>query len=257
MAITPEQQAYFDECGRIPGSILPTANAEKVRRIVHLVSFLARKPWPELRILDLATGHGTYALECGLQGAREVLGLDARWERMREAARLGRELGLANVDFQAADVRQVNVETVGGWDVVLFLGILYHLDVPDCFHVLENLSEMAPLLLIDTFVGTPKETVLYQGHSYQGMRAREHADADSAATKQAKVRSSIDNCFSFYWAPESLARFLTTIGYPVLLEARAPLEPQKPVDRVTWACLRGPDGPVQIYPWIRPGGGEV
>lgn len=251
--ITPALQRYFDACGK--SGPQPTANAEKVRRIVHLVAALAPRPLAELRILDLATGHGTYALECGLQGAHLVLGLDARVERMNQAAAIAWELGLTNVTFRPADVRTVNRDTYGRWDVILFLGILYHLDAPECCEVLTRLSEMAPLLLIDTFVGAPKEHFQYAGQTYHGMRAREHRATDSAATKQRRQRASYGNDVSWYWEPASLWRFLTTLGYNVLLEARAPLEPQKPPNRVTLACLRTPVVPIHIYPWIAPGGG--
>ena len=253
MTIPDGIQHYFDECGRVGSA--PTANAEKVRRIVHLVAALARKPMGELRILDMASGHGTYALEFGLQGARRVLGLDARTERMAVAESIAEKLEIPNVAFEKADVRSVSLATHGEWDVVLFLGILYHLDAPDCCQVLGRIAAMTDLLLIDTFIGGPQHAITYDGATYRGTRAREHADTDSAEVKRARVRSSIDNCLSFYWAPESLWRFLTTLGYNVVLEARAPLEPQKPTKRVTLAALRTPALPTRIYPWIAPGGG--
>ena len=250
---TAEMQRYFDNCGKIGNR--PTANAEKVRRIVHLVAALSGKPMAELTVLDLACGHGTYSIEFGLQGARRVLGLDARTERLGQAEDIARKLGLSNVAFEQADVREVNRAAYGGWDAVLFLGLLYHLDAPDCCQVLGRLANMTALLLLDTSVGTPKEKVVHNGAVYLGERKREHADKDSAAVKRSRVRQSIDNNFSFYWEPASLWRFLTTLGYNVVLEARAPLEPQKPHNRVTLACLRTPALPVRIYPWIAPGGG--
>lgn len=254
--ITPAMRGYFDQCGMVKGSGLPTANAEKVRRVMHLLTALSGRPWSELTVLDVATGHGTYAIECGLQGAARVLGLDARWQRMRQALGIVTELGLGNVEFAQADARAVSLDTFGRWGAILFLGILYHLEARDACATLARISAMSPLLIIDTFVAAPKAEFEYQGQTYYGQWTREHRPTDTAAQRLARVRASIDNERSWHWAPESLWRFLATLGYNVVLEARVPLEPQKPAKRITLACLQVQARPTYIYPAIASGGGS-
>jgi 2-polyprenyl-3-methyl-5-hydroxy-6-metoxy-1,4-benzoquinol methylase len=56
-------------------------NAVKVRRVLQIIHDLARRPFDQLRILDLACGEGVYAIEMTLCGA-SVVALDARTERM-------------------------------------------------------------------------------------------------------------------------------------------------------------------------------
>lgn len=251
-----DMRAYFDACGKIGKR--PTANAEKVRRVVHLIDRLAGKPWPELSVLDLATGHATYALECALHGAKRVLGIDARTERMKYGVEFAERLGLDNLAFEQADVRAVNQKSHGEWDAVLFLGILYHLDAPDCFKVLESLAQMGPLLIVDALiVAKAQDTVLWRERPYHGTMRREHKDGDSLEIRRGRVKQSINNIFSFYWTRTSLCAFLAKLGYTIVVEVHVPLEPQKPANRVTLAALRGEPLPIHIYPWIRLGGAEV
>ena len=73
-------------------------NGVKVRRIMQITRDLARRPFPELRILDLGCGEGVYAIEAGLRGA-EVLALDVRTQRMEQGASCAARHSLANVRF--------------------------------------------------------------------------------------------------------------------------------------------------------------
>lgn len=128
------------------------ANGVKVRRVMQVTGDLAGPAFGDLRILDLGCGEGVYATEAGLRGAH-VLALDARTERMQDGAACAERHGLHNVIFRQQDVRQVSRGTHGEFDVVYCLGLLYHLDAPDVFSVLENVYELcARMLVLDTLI---------------------------------------------------------------------------------------------------------
>src|SRR6185312_7210034 len=102
---------------------------------------LAGRPFDTLRILDLGCGEGAYAIEAALRGA-EVLALDARTQRMALGAACAVHHGLRRVRFVQEDVRRLTRTTHGTFDVVYLLGLLYHLDVPDLFSVLEHVADV-------------------------------------------------------------------------------------------------------------------
>ena len=241
---------FFARRGRDGGDAVPH-NGLKVRRIMQILQDLAAKPLDQLSVLDLGCGEGVYAIETALQGA-SVLGVDARPGRMNEAARIAERFGVTTVRFQQSDVRHVSVESHGRYDVVYFLGLLYHLDVPDAFHVLERLHAVCrEWLIIDTrFTLTPTDTVVHGGHPYRGRRVREHDDADSETLRRTRVLRSIDNPFSFYFAKPSLIRLLVDLGFTTVFECSVPLEPLKPANRVTLVARKGRPVTLSTYPWV-------
>jgi SAM-dependent methyltransferase len=239
----------------------------KVRSIMQITRDLSRRPFEELRILDLGCGDGVYSIEAGLRGAY-VLALDARTQHMNLGAAFAERHGLDNVRFSQEDVRQVTRETRGEFEVVYCLGILYHLDAPDVFTVLENVHELCGwMVVVDTFIsleyawpsrrepariwgsGADLE-VTHRNRTYQGERCREHGDEDSEDVRRSRVLRSIDNTFSFRFTRASLVRALHDVGFSSVLECHAPPEPGKPENRVTLVALKGERVSISTYPWI-------
>jgi SAM-dependent methyltransferase len=244
----------FEEKGRQGGPGVPQtgdANAVKVRRVLQVTKDLASRPLQELRILDAGCGEGVYSIEAGLRGAR-VLALDARSERMSSGAACAERHALANVTFQLGDVRDLSAGTHGEFDVIFFLGILYHLDIPDVFRVLENMHRMCrEFVVIDTFVSlTGEEQVEHRGRRYAGERVREHGDDDPEAVRRARLLRSIDNTFSFRFTQDSLVRLLHDMGFSSVHQCLAPFEPEKPADRFTLVAHRGSPVLLSTYPWV-------
>ena len=227
------------------------ANGVKVRRIMQITRDFVRQPFPKLRILDLGCGEGVYAIEAGLRGA-EVLALDARTQRMDQGAACAARHGLTNVRFVRRDVREATREAFGSFDVVYLLGLLYHLDAPDVFRVLENVYDLCTgMLVIDTLISLIAEIqVEWQGQAYRGQRWREHGDEDTDEVRRSRILKSIDNTFSFRFTKESLVRALHNVGFTSAYECHLPFEPGKAKDRVTLVAFKGVPVLLSTYPWV-------
>jgi len=227
------------------------ANGLKVRRVMQLIRNFSKKPFDQLRILDLACGEGVYAIEAALRGA-EVRALDARTERMSEGVKTAERLGLKNLCFEQADIRTVNIGSHGRVDVVLFLGILYHLDQHDVIPVLKNIYGMCDqFVVIDTHIALYGQVKIeHNDRSYEGKKVREHADDDPESVRKSRLLLSLDNPWSFWFTKESLFRLLNDVGFTAVCECNVPLEPFKPKDRITIIAARGDPVKVSSYPWV-------
>lgn len=211
----------------------------KLRRILQSVSDIARRPLDNLRVLDLACLEGLYAVELARHGA-SVVGIEVR-EANIEKARFAKEvLALDNLELVQDDVRNLSRNKYGCFDVVLCLGILYHLDAPDVFSFLERIAEVCQdFVLIDTHVGLPEKSCLYKGRNYWGSAYQEH-DADSTPEMRAEqLWASLDNPVSFWLSRASLFNALAHVGFTSVYECHLPPEPGKPDDRITLLAMRG------------------
>lgn len=226
------------------------SNGVKVRRIIQLTQDLSGRPFESLRILDLGCGEGIYALEAGLRGAT-VTAIDARTDRLYHGVAAARRLGLSTkVSFLTGDVRELEYDA-DSFDVIYFLGLLYHLDEPDSFQVISSMLKIAPLLLIDTMIATSAEhRARFGGKEYEGRKVREHSDRDTAAEKYARTLMSLDNNLSFYFTRQSLIAMLRDLGYHSVLECHAPAAAGQPKNRITLAAIRSSPVAVATYPWV-------
>lgn len=222
---------------------------------------LSRSGFRNLRILDLGCGEGVYAIEAGMLGAH-VLAIDGRPERMANGMRIADELGLTNVRFAQDDVRKISRAELGEFDVIYFLGLLYHLNVPEVFFVLEKVYEMCHnFVIIDTHVALEASLrVTHRNADYFGAQYKEHDEGDSLELKASRQLSSLDNAQSFWFTKESLNRLLFNTGFTVVLECYVPFEPHKSneaknapslaSDRVTLVAVKGPQARISSYPWV-------
>ena len=249
-----ETLALFARKGREAGPRgrqIGEANGVKVRRVMQLTRDLTARPFETLRILDLGCGEGVYALEAGLRGA-DVVALDARTQRMEEGAACAARHDVRTVRFVQDDVRRVTRQRYGDFDVVYLLGLLYHLDAPDVFAVLEEIHGLCTrMIVVDTFISlTPESAFTWRGRTYPGQPWREHEDADPDEVRRGRVLRSIDNTFSFRLTRGSLVRVLHDVGFTSVLECHVPFEPDKPDERITLVGLKGAPVLLSTYPWV-------
>lgn len=253
-SLDPEALELFAKKGTQGGPGVPQAglaNGVKVRRIMQITRDFAQRPFSGLRILDLGCGEGVYAIEAGLRGA-DVLALDARTERMEAGAACAARHGLQKVRFRQEDVRRVTLAGLESFDVVYLLGLLYHLDAPDVFAVLDNVHDLCGgMVVIDTLISLTSETqVEWRGRKYQGRRCREHEEDDTDAVRRSRVLKSIDNTHSFRFTKESLLRAVRDAGFTSVCECHIPAEPGKAEDRITLVAHKGTPVLLSTYPWV-------
>lgn len=122
---------------------------------------LARVAIPDdltgLSVLDIGANDGYYAFECERRGASRVVALDL-WDRKYDNTRV-----IENIEF-CKEVFNSNIEIVqsdfldydgGQFDVVLFMGVLYHLQ--DMMAGIRHVSELVKpdgLAILEThFIG--------------------------------------------------------------------------------------------------------
>lgn len=105
------------------------------------------------RVLDLGCNAGFWSLAAIEAGAEFVLGLDARQMHIDQAELVfeAKEVDTGRFTFQKADVLNYDYAAWGRFDVVLLLGLFYHLANPlDLLHIIQRVN--TDILMIDTAV---------------------------------------------------------------------------------------------------------
>lgn len=151
-----------------------------------------------LRVLDLACRTGAFSTAFSQTGAA-VLGIEGRRENY------DRILPTHNAEFVLGDVRDLDPEVHGVFDVTLCLGILYHLDAEDAVKLLRAMRAVTTgFAVIDTHVATaPSFEVAVEGHRFVGQVYPEPPG----------LWSAIGNPKSFWFTPESLDAAVSLAGW--------------------------------------------
>jgi 2-polyprenyl-3-methyl-5-hydroxy-6-metoxy-1,4-benzoquinol methylase len=212
----------------------------KLRRIVQIVSDLAAKPLRDMRILDLACLEGLYSVEFARRGAR-VVGIEGREPNIEKAKFAKRVLALENLEFVLGDVRDLSRERYGEFDIVLCLGILYHLDAPDVFRFIQKISEVCRgFAVFDTYISlAPKRRYAFEGKEFWGREIIEHRANEDAGEKLTWLWSSLENDSSVWLTRHTLLNSLIGVGFTSVYDCEAPVELEKPLDRVTFVAVKG------------------
>jgi SAM-dependent methyltransferase len=193
----------------------------RLRRIAQVISDVTREPFHRLRILDLACLEGLFAVELARQGARVVAveGREASIEKARFAQRV---LSLDRLQLVHDDVRNVSRREYGEFDVVLALGILYHLDAPDVFDFIERVAELCSRAAIfDThFALQSPDVFLHAGRKYYGGRFDEPIGSDPHDSEV--LWSAVGNARSVILTQESLYNALQHAGFTTVAGCYVP-----------------------------------
>lgn len=100
-------------------------------------------------LLDIGCWDGAYSIAAIRRGASRVLATDHYvWHHLsdRKAFELARAHLAPSIEAQDIDVPDISVESVGVFDIVLFLGVFYHLRHP--FEALERVAKIARECLV-------------------------------------------------------------------------------------------------------------
>jgi SAM-dependent methyltransferase len=224
----------------------PTGDEVKLRRVTQVVSDVCAGTLDGIRVLDLACLEGMYALELARRGA-EVVAIEGREANIEKARFAARALGLERIEFLQEDVRDLSRDRHGEFDVVLCLGILYHLDAPDLFPFVERIAEVcARVLVVDTATAAQaSESLESDGQVYRAQRLVEHDPESSQEERLEAVWSSLDNASAVALTRPSLVSLLGRSGFTSVCDVSVPAEPAKQLNRVTLLALKGsPVGPL-------------
>ena len=124
-----------------PGSYDPAPLFERL----HLEDLTGR------RVLDVGTADGYFAFRCESLGA-EVVAIDHKISGLNGFQAARRILG-SSVDYVEANVYDLDPDSLGRFDVVLFLGVLYHLRHPLlAIDRLRSMVEPGGRLLVESLV---------------------------------------------------------------------------------------------------------
>jgi SAM-dependent methyltransferase len=221
----------------------------RLRRITQTITDVVRKPWDQLRILDLGSLEGFFALEFASHGA-QVVGIEGR-ESNNARARLAAEaLGISNIDFLTDDVRNLGQKKYGQFDVVLCSGILYHLSGADACWLLYSIAQVCKhLTIIDTHVGLKADaSAEWEGHTYRGFLYREHSSVDTPEVIAGRSWASLDSTQSFWFTKPSLMNLLRDVGFTSVSEILSPQSFAEFSDRLTFAAIIGKREHVNMSP---------
>lgn len=139
---------WFHEIDFGNGILSPGAiKSDKLRRISNAVF---DRPINGKTVLDIGCWDGAQSLEALRRGARRVLAADHYvWNSGagdRRSVELVREHLAPSMEIMDIDVHELTPERVGEFDVVLFLGVLYHLKDPFC--TLERVARLVKEVLV-------------------------------------------------------------------------------------------------------------
>jgi SAM-dependent methyltransferase len=133
-----------------------------LQRFRHFMPYLLGAHHGSLRgkrVLDMACNSGFWSVQCALLGA-DVVGFDARPELVAQANFIKHIVGLQNVEFRILDFWEANPRSLGGtFDIVLNLGLLYHLPSPyDALRLTKSLATQS--IVLDTEVYQSPDSVI-------------------------------------------------------------------------------------------------
>jgi tRNA (mo5U34)-methyltransferase len=107
-------------------------------------------------VLDIGAWDGFFSFECERRGAKRVLAIDTfAWDNYgKDGFLLAHETLNSRVEHQRCAAEDIDVATLGTFDIVLFLGVFYHLRSP--ISVLERLRGVtAGTLICETHALVP------------------------------------------------------------------------------------------------------
>jgi tRNA (mo5U34)-methyltransferase len=136
-----------------PGHFLGDYPAVKWRRFSHAIPM----DLTGRRVLDIGCNGGFYSIEMKRRGASEVIGIDTDPQYLAQARFAADYHGL-EIEFRRMSVYDI-AALPGPFDVVLFLGVLYHLRYPLLALDLLHGSAVGDLLIVQSMLRGDPETL--------------------------------------------------------------------------------------------------
>jgi SAM-dependent methyltransferase len=195
--------------------------------ILTVINHQLRGAFKAKRVLDVGCLEGYFSAECALQGA-SVLGIDGKAINVKKCEFVRSVLGIPNLNFVQDDAMRVTRKKYGSFDVVLALGLLYHLDNP--FRFLANMANLCDgFILIDTHIAladqpssikdgwrpdlSPLREFRVGKKTYTGRMFREFDPGANQVSKDLSTTASLRNDSSVWLTEDSLTSLLRDVGF--------------------------------------------
>lgn len=218
-------------------------------QILESVPYITRRGTVKgLSVLDLACAEGQHSIELAMAGADRVLGIEGRQLYVDRANFIARCFGAKQAEYRKEDVRALAPDGTGQFELVLFFGILHHLSKDDFFPMLRQLKSLtSDTMLLYTHTvsdvanarfGSKLGDDVVSPDGYEGRLFREHPDSATQEDREKRVRSSLDNTFSFWARETELLRALKDAGFRYVARQLSPNLYPNPVEeyRVLYVC---------------------
>ena len=184
-----------------------------------------------LRVADLGCLEGGFSLELAKQGMIAT-GVEAREKNIEKCRLLADHFELPQLSFVKDDVKNFSADNYGTFDVVLALGILYHLDNPVAW--LDQIAETTrKVLIIESHYAPaddaamaliepqlqrlgPLKQIEHKDSRYQGRWFFEYEP--QLADRENQLWASYSNGSSFWLTKESLLLATQRAGFDLVLE---------------------------------------
>jgi tRNA (mo5U34)-methyltransferase len=207
-------------------------------------------------VLDIGCNAGFYSIEMKKRGAGRVLGIDSDDRYLAQARLVAEELGFADIEY-----RNLSVYDVGSlgerFDLVIFMGVLYHLRHPLLALDLIREHVAGDLMLFQTMQQGSGDVLLVPDdapfHSPETGAPPSCFD-NPAYPRLHFIEKSFAHDWTNWWAPNAACSqaLLRAAGFTI----DANPEPE------VYLCRAGPVpfaqyGPAAVYPSRKPSTGEV
>ena len=116
----------------VAGPELPDIHRTRAELMETEVRATLSAAGPDATVLDLACNEGWFSHRLLEWGASRVLGVDIRQQLIQRAELIREHFGISRerLEFRCDDVFNLDVSKLGTFDVVLCLGLVYHLENP-------------------------------------------------------------------------------------------------------------------------------
>lgn len=225
-----ELDASFCTIPGAPGFFATDTRLAAVRRMMR-ARFGA--DLSKLRVADLGCLEGGFAVALALEGAA-VVALEARPANLAKAELVREWFGLESLTLIEADVKDFHEDRFGSFDVVLALGILYHLDRPAAW-LRQIAAATSTMLIVDTHIAPPTderrrqlradirelsalEAELHVERAYVGRWYVEYPPDIPDAQRGEQLWASWSNHRSFWLTEQSLLEALRDAGFDLVLQ---------------------------------------
>jgi tRNA (mo5U34)-methyltransferase len=176
-----------------------------------------------IECLDIGCHEGFYSLAMAKQGARRVVGVDAREENLKRARFVAEAMGVNGVEYRQGRVETLTADLVHTFELTLFLGVLYHVEDPmRCLR--EVAAVTGELCVLETQVVDEVEGVAEWGsrewtRPYQGILAV----IDETGEFDAGIRETGVSPMATCPSPKALRYMLKQAGFRDIEMLKPPL----------------------------------